>query len=304
MWFESAQVELVRDSVPEWMAFLFAFLSYLGSVWFVAPVIIVAFWFGNRRQFAPWLGIVMGGYAIMLGLKGVFAVQRPAVGPAIAPETLPTALALLYRPAVEHGTASFPSGHAIAGTIVWTMLAIESARGTRRQRLVGAATVILLVAVARVGAGVHYPIDVVVGIGIALGYLAAILWVHRRMQVYNDHVATTLVFVVAAVLSLIAFRLSGRPDPLALFGGSLGATLVWQYARPPADPWPLSVRGVGQAVFGLVVLVAVATGLLLSNWAVGWLLVGFGGGITLVALPTLSERGSLSTLRRRLPVGR
>ncbi|WP_241430584.1 hypothetical protein [Natronorubrum sulfidifaciens] len=51
MWFESTQVELVRDAFPEWMAFCFAILSYLGSVWFVAPAVVLAYWFHDRYRF-------------------------------------------------------------------------------------------------------------------------------------------------------------------------------------------------------------------------------------------------------------
>ncbi|WP_440770486.1 hypothetical protein [Natronorubrum sp. DTA28] len=80
MWFESAQVEFVRDTFPEWTAFLFAFLSHLGSAWFVAPAVVLAYWFRDRHRFASWLGIVIGGYAVMLGLKGIFETPRPDVG--------------------------------------------------------------------------------------------------------------------------------------------------------------------------------------------------------------------------------
>ncbi|ELY52539.1 phosphatase PAP2 family protein [Natronolimnohabitans innermongolicus] len=285
MWFEPTQVELVRDAFPEWMAFLFAFLSYLGSVWFVAPAVVLAFWFRDRHRFASWLGIVMGGYAVMLGLKGVFETPRPGVGPAIAPESLPTVVAVLYAPAVEVHTTSFPSGHAIAAVVVWTMLALEFDVGTRGQRWAGAAAMVGLVSFARVGAGVHFPIDVLVGAVVGVVYVAGMLAVRNRLLARDHHAATGAMFTLAAVLSLAAFATSGRPDAVALFGGCVGAALAWQYATPSREPWSASIRVFAHAALGLAVLGIVALVLLVVDAAVVWLLVGLVGGLIVVGLP-------------------
>lgn len=315
MWLESAQVELVRETFPEWMAFVFAFLSYLGSVWFVAPAVVLAYWFRDRHRFASWVGIAMGGYAVMIGLKGIFSTPRPGAGPAIAPESLPTAVALLYAPAVEVSSTSFPSGHAIAGTVIWTMIALEYDALRRRQdgvytkpvtvqrrRLLGAGTMVALVAFSRIGVGVHFPIDVVVGVVVAVCYLALILTVRERARVRSDHAATSTVFTVGAVLALVAFWTSGRPDAMALFGGCLGALVAWQYATPSREPWPVTLRVLGLAAVGIAVLGLVALVLLVVNAAVVWLFVGLTGGIIVVGLPRLVATPA-STLTRTETVG-
>ena len=59
--FDPELVKAVREAFPEWMAFVFAFVSYFGSVWFVAPAIVLAYWFGPRHRIAPWVATVMGG---------------------------------------------------------------------------------------------------------------------------------------------------------------------------------------------------------------------------------------------------
>ncbi|SDR35282.1 phosphatase PAP2 family protein [Natronobacterium texcoconense] len=314
MWFESTQVETVRDAFPEWMAFLFAFFSYLGSVWFVAPAVVLAFWFWDRHRFGYWLGVVMGGYAIMVALKSFFSIARPGVGPAITPDSLPTVLALLYAPAVEIHTTTFPSGHALAGTIVWTMLALEVDVGTRVQRLVVAATMIALVSFSRIGAGVHYPIDVVAGVAVAVGYLALVLWLRERItgwpapwrrssrassptRTLDLRQAATAVFATAGVLSVLALRAGGGTDAAALLGGSIGAVLAWEYARPARQPWSLSLRRVGQAVVGIGTLAVVALVLLVTDAVVVWFLVGVAGGATVVALPRLVSLASISAVR-------
>ncbi|MDQ2051204.1 phosphatase PAP2 family protein [Natronolimnohabitans sp. A-GB9] len=290
MWFESTQVELVRDTFPEWMAFLFAFLSYLGSVWFVAPVVVLAYWFRDRHRFASWLGIVLGCYAVMVALKGLFMTPRPDVGPAIAPDALPTAAALLYAPAVEVHTTSFPSGHAIAAVVVWAMLALESDVGTRRTRFAAAGTMVVLVSFARIGAGVHYPIDVVVGALVGVCYVALALAIRDRARRRGAHVATTAMFTMGAILSLVAFSTSGKPDAMALFGGCVGALLVWQYATPSREPWPVATRVFAHAALGLGVLGLVALTLLVVDSTLVWFGVGFVGGVIVVGLPTFATR--------------
>ncbi|MFU8866536.1 phosphatase PAP2 family protein [Natronococcus sp.] len=156
MWFESARVEAVRDAFPEWLAFLVAFLSHLGSVWFVAPAVVLAFWYLDPRRFASWIGIVLGCYAVMIGLKGFFETPRPGVDPAVPVESLPVLVAVVYAPAVEISTSSFPSGHAMAAVVVWTMLAIRNrtrARGRRAATTAVFATSVALASLALVTDG-------------------------------------------------------------------------------------------------------------------------------------------------------
>ncbi|MCU4740995.1 phosphatase PAP2 family protein [Halobacteria archaeon AArc-m2/3/4] len=300
MWFDPAVVEAVRDVFPEWTAFVFAFLSYLGSVWFVAPTVVTAYWFGDRYRFAPWIAIVMGGYAVMVGFKGAFSVSRPGVGPAIPPETLPALAARLYAPAVEIGTTSFPSGHAIAGTIIWAMLALESDVSTRRRRLLVAGVVIVLVAFSRIAVGVHYPIDVVVGVAIGCCYLVAILFV---LQWVTDAVADSdvapataterrshshrmgsVAFALATVLGVLAFFVGDRPNAVALTGASIGALVVWRTINPPPTP-SSTVRSVTRAFVGVSILAIVAFVLTVVDGLLVWLLVGTVSGGVVVGLP-------------------
>lgn len=315
MWFESAQVELVRDAFPEWMALLFAFLSHLGSVWFVAPVVVLAYWFHDRHRFASWIGIVMGGYAVMVGFKGIFEIPRPGVGPAIAPEALPLVVALLYAPAVEVHTTSFPSGHALAAVVVWTMLALEFEwrtgsndreaerrglpgwqPGVRGRRLLVIATMVALVSFARVGAGVHFPIDVLVGALVGVGYVTLMLFARERLRRRRGaHVATTATFAIAGLLSLLAFLASGTPDAMALFGGCLGGFIVWQMATPRRRPWPVTGRVVLHAFGGIALLALAASTLIVVDSVLVWFAVGLVGGLVVVGLPRVTAVSTAET---------
>lgn len=305
MWFESAHVELVRDAFPEWMAFCFAALSYLGSVWVVAPAVVLSYWVGDRHRFAPWLGIVAGCYAVMHALKGLFATPRPGVGPAITPDSLPTVVALLYAPAVEVGTTSFPSGHTLAATVLWTMVALEFDGGTRRRdrtgsspqpdsvrrhRLIAAGIVVVLVAFARVAVGLHFPIDVIAGALVGVCYLALLLTIRNRVRRRNDRGATSAMFAIGAVFALAAAWITGRPLSMALVGGCAGGLLAWRYATPPRTPSPLTLRSIAHAGLGTAVLALVALVALLVDTGLGWVAVGFIGGVLVVGLPGLLEQ--------------
>ncbi|WP_394739097.1 phosphatase PAP2 family protein [Natronococcus roseus] len=299
MWFESARVEAVRDAFPEWLAFLVAFLSHLGSVWFVAPAVVLAFWYLDPRRFASWIGIVLGCYAVMIGLKGYFETPRPGVDPAVAVESLPLPVALVYAPAVEISTSSFPSGHAMAAVVIWTMLALELDVGTRRQRIATAVAMVGLVSLSRVVVGVHFPVDVVVGTLVGLGYVAAMLAIRRRMRTRGNYAATTAVFAVGVVLALLALVTDGRTDAAALFGGSIGGMLAWRYATPPREPWDRTLRGALPAVLGSSLLGGIALTLLVVDSHPVWFLVGLIGGAVVVGLPAFATtRSPVTTFRQ------
>ena len=286
MWFDPAIVETTRDAFPEWTAFLFATLSYFGSVWFLAPAVVLAYWFCDRYRFAPWLGVVMGGYALMIGIKSIFAVPRPGVGPAVTPADLPTIAALFYAQLVEVETSSFPSGHALAAVVIWGMFALESDRGTFRMRVAVAGIITTLVAFSRVTVGVHYPVDVVVGLAVGLTYLLGALFLVDWLGT-DAHDRGTIAFTLAAILAVAAFLLSGDPKAATLIGGSLGSLTAWRWLSPPRTPWPLTAKGVVFALAGIVSLGVVAPALMVLGTNTVLVAVGFASSVLVVGFPTL-----------------
>ncbi|MHC3436689.1 phosphatase PAP2 family protein [Natrialbaceae archaeon A-gly3] len=286
MWFDPAIVETTRDAFPEWTAFLFAVLSYFGSVWFLAPAVVLAYWFCDRYRFGPWLGIVMGGYALMLGVKSIFAVPRPGVGPAVTPADLPTIAALVYAQLVEVETSSFPSGHALAAVVVWGMFARESDRGTFRMRIAVAGIIATLVAFSRVTVGVHYPIDVVVGLAVGLTYLLGALFLVDRLGT-DAYERGTVAFTLAAVLALASFLLSGDAKAAALVGGAVGSLTVWRRLSPPRTPWSLTAKGLAFALAGIASLGLVAAVLMALDRHAVVVAVGFVSSVLVVGFPTL-----------------
>lgn len=115
----------------------------------------------HRYSAALLLAATAGGGLLNIVLKNYFERPRPHV--------------------FEWGTralsSSFPSGHAMTATIVYTTVAYLAARLQKRiwervLTLLLAALVILAISASRVYLGVHYPSDVAAGMIIGLGWSA------------------------------------------------------------------------------------------------------------------------------------
>jgi membrane-associated phospholipid phosphatase len=129
------------------------------------------------RRHARWALLLLAVPTGMLandGLKHVFGRSRPA----------------LEDPLVRLQTLSFPSGHAIAGTLFYGALCLVVVAHVRQLPLRMAAVtfalaMIALVAASRVYLGVHYLSDVLAGISFGVAWLALALealarWEARR----------------------------------------------------------------------------------------------------------------------------
>ncbi|NHN60368.1 phosphatase PAP2 family protein [Halorussus sp. JP-T4] len=250
--------------MPEFARELFAALTHLGDAGLLLAAVALLYWFGDRRKGAFSLAAVLGALALTLALKGLFALPRP-------PADLRVARA---------GGYGFPSGHAVGATTLWGLLALVLDRGTRDRRAVAAAAVVAVVATSRLVIGVHYAVDVAVGVGVALAYLAALL----RIADWDP----TRAFAVAAGLAAAALATHGlTPDSVATLAGVVGAGATWAAlgARPRgAVTLPAAVVGLG--ALGLVGYAGNRPDLPLAAVFVLNLLVPVG----ILLLPSLVER--------------
>jgi len=121
--------------------------------------------------FAAWLVAVLGGEALNLLLKDLFARPRPR----------------FERPLVVETSYSFPSGQAMESLVVYGMLAyfavlIVSGSGKRVAVAVGAAVLVVLIGFGRAYLGAHYLSDVVGGFAAGGAWLGAVIagWEARR----------------------------------------------------------------------------------------------------------------------------
>lgn len=222
MWFDPTLVEAVSEAVPAWLAIVLVLLSYLGSVYLIVPAVIVAYWL-HRDLAAPWLGGVIACYGAMSVTKAYHAGSRPTADPPVESETVPAVLVPVYEHAALIDTASFPSGHALAVTVVVGMLVVDLPVGTVRSRLVTGIAVVAVVAFTRIGLAVHYPGDVAGGI--AYGLVIVALWYGVRTVAPDD---ATGAFAVGLALGILAVLVAGTHNSVVVLGSSIGGLLAWR----------------------------------------------------------------------------
>lgn len=238
MWFDPAVVEAVRDVVPTWLGVVMVALSYLGSVYLIVPAMIAAYW-ANRDLAAPWLGGIIGCYGLMSITKSYYSASRPTVEPPVDAADFPAWLVPAYEHAAHISTASFPSGHALAATIVVGMLVVDLPVSTFRRRFVAGVGAIGWVAFTRVGLGVHYHGDVVGGIAYGLAFLGVYYAVRHYVPRRTPLDTTAAAFAVGLGVGLIAAVYVGSRNSYVVFGGGVGGLLAWYYAPTVAR----TVRG-------------------------------------------------------------
>jgi undecaprenyl-diphosphatase len=164
-----------RHATPAGLA-TFNAITMVGypGVWFVVAIGIIWLWARHDHFLAvAWLATNAGGGVVQMVLKSTVHRSRPD-----------------YAAAFLRGQSySFPSGHTMASTICYTMLAFivgTLARWPARPRAALYAvstTLVLLVSFSRLYLGVHYPSDVFGGLVAGLAWLAA--WI-GALQVVRD----------------------------------------------------------------------------------------------------------------------
>jgi len=169
----SGQTQAFDDAVLQWIAAhhtsaldaAMLEITALGTGSAVLMIVGVAALFlaltRHRYSAALLLAATAGGGLLNIVLKHYFDRPRPHI--------------------FEWGThvvsSSFPSGHAMSATIVYTTVAYLAARLQRRVweravTMIIAALVIIAISASRVYLGVHYPSDVAAGMIIGIGWSA------------------------------------------------------------------------------------------------------------------------------------
>ena len=155
-----------RLRIPEnrtWLKKAAALFAHSGDSWFWG-VGLVLLWFFGPQTWRPQIALLFLGifFTAITVLIIKFTVKRPR------PES---DWGQIYRSSDPH---SFPSGHAARATMLAVIILLSGFWALGLIMVVWA----LLVQIARVGLGVHYLSDILVGslIGIVMGVLA--VWVY------------------------------------------------------------------------------------------------------------------------------
>lgn len=277
------------------LAVAIALVTQLGDVWLLFAVVALAYWLD---EFAPWVGrgldreraalvvaLLVGAVALLEALKPFFAVARPPgfdVPPAV--DVVPVVVEPVYAWMATAEGYGFPSGHALASTLVWGGLAWGIRVGHRRTRTIVASILVVSIAASRVLLGVHYLVDVAAGAAIGLAYLALVLrWLRDPGRA----------FALAAVIAVLGVAVTGvTVDGAATVGLAAGLTATWYWlgeelvATPATRPGSLVTTALGLLVAAPILVAAISIALPVTVVAA----VGALGGGLLLALPLVGER--------------
>ena len=155
--------EAVRDITALGSSIIIIFLPIVSAIFLEIQ--------GNRRLALIVLVSFLGGAALSLGLKEVFARPRPDLIPEMT----------------RHLNYSFPSGHSMLSAVVYLTLGTVVAEGLRRSALrifvmIIAVLITLAVGFSRVYLAVHWPTDVLAGWTVGALWALVVWLVARRFK--------------------------------------------------------------------------------------------------------------------------
>lgn len=253
----------IQEVIPDWMAIILGLLTQLGDAWFLVLLLAVLYW--SKPTLQDDVLLVTGMYVAGLGfyryLKFVFELPRPNE-PLLDPELVPWIVRPLYEATAFASSYGFPSGHATSATIVYFGLATVLTAGTRRVRYVVATVLVAVVGFTRIALGVHFLVDIVVGV--ALGGLF-VLVTFRGLRFVSFGRVTAVLCIAIVTTGLYLFESAADVEAVLAFGVALGLFGGWQLVvlareivaktRPSRAAVPIVVRG-GLAAVSFAPLVA------------------------------------------------
>ncbi|PIY54509.1 MAG: phosphoesterase [Zetaproteobacteria bacterium CG_4_10_14_0_2_um_filter_55_20] len=214
----TALFRLINDAHNPWLDAFFSIVSGLGDGLVIALLCALLMLFHLRLGLAAMLAFIASGLLAQL-LKRAFDLPRP---PAVLENVHVLGAALTSH--------SFPSGHATSDGVM--LLAAFILWQVRDARAWVVAVLFALAAVGRIYGGVHFPLDVTVGLIIGALCMHAIwtwsaTWPVQRWQAsqWSWKLSGMLVIVLAAVLGLGYHMQPATAQPLT-FVLPIGALVI------------------------------------------------------------------------------
>ncbi|MFD1633478.1 phosphatase PAP2 family protein [Haloplanus ruber] len=266
----------VVGTLPDAVVTIAELVTRLGDPLILFVLVVAAYLLATRfdvaaPRMAAALALALGAFTLTLALKHAFALPRP--------------------PGAGADGYGFPSGHAIGSTVVYGALVALLPDRKRSAPLVAAVgTLVALIALSRVVIGVHYLVDVVVGVAVGLAFLAATLRLGPGVAPERVTVADARrVFVVALVVGLAGITVAVVRDTVVAVAAAGGGLAGWHLAADRVVATPDTTR---RLVAALAVLPAVAllVPAVLDGGVSLPVTAGLAGGVValLVALPGLA----------------
>ncbi|AXG08664.1 phosphatase PAP2 family protein [Haloplanus rubicundus] len=229
----------VVEALPDAVVALSHLLTHLGDPVTLLLLVTAGYLLADHldvpsTRMATALALALGALALTLALKHGFALPRP--------------------PDAGTDGFGFPSGHAIGATVVYGGLARLVAPDDRRATGVAAALVVL-VAASRVLIGVHYLVDVIVGVAVGVGYLAVAFRLGPGWGAEDvSTAAAARTFALAVGLGLVAVGVTVVVDTVVAVAAAAGGWIGWRVVAERVTETAGTTR---QLVASVVVLPAV-----------------------------------------------
>ena len=285
LWVLFGEGIIVRSQslLPETVGYLLVLATLLGEPWIFVILLSGALWFGDARRIAPLFGFVFGGLALVLVLKSVVGLPRPATGPLLAVDAVHPAVRWGYTWAIGGSGYGFPSGHVAGATIAWGGLATATSVWTWQHRWFVASSIVAMVALSRVLLGVHYLGDVLGGLGIGIAVIGC-----YRFLVRNEIAPAVIALGSGVVVAVAAMSVSSTDsEPYLAAGALLGGLISWIVFADHTASLPRNSRGITHAVLGTVaVLIAGGSVVVAVPGRAGIVAAAGAMGLFILAWPT------------------
>lgn len=262
LWQPDFLLAIQRVFGPAWRL-VFESLALLGGAQITLVAVAWARWFHSRQLAMRLLLALFLGSAVDFLIWNLWPTARPD-DPRL-------------RLSTPIPISSFPSGHLVTVLTLWGTLAVA-----RVVPWLAVVVIALLVGLARLYLGAHYPGDVLGGVVVGALVLAVALWLWPRLRQQVSGWAWPRAIVVGAMVALAALVAttvtpSGRWQLLGLLAGIAVALPLEAHfaARLPAPPAPPAPTATGWRRRGLI------------------LALGVGGFLPLVLLGRLGKDVSL-----------
>jgi membrane-associated phospholipid phosphatase len=151
----------------------FTAVTELASVWFVGVVglsIIAELIKKQRIRLATFTTIALGGSAALnIILKALFQRERPE----------------LWQRLIHESSFSFPSGHAMASSVLACCVVLLLWQTTWRWLVICAASLyVITIGISRLYLGVHYPTDIIAGWCVSVSWVLLTYVIVMRLNKY------------------------------------------------------------------------------------------------------------------------